>query len=150
VVEQVREVLGAIDLDPASCDAAQAVVRAGRHYTVADDGLAQPWSGRVFLNPPYSMPTIERFVDKAIGHHRAGDVPAAIVLTDSATETGWAQALLAASAATCFLEGRVRFWQPGRKAPSSPPRGQMFAYLGPDPARFRKVFGPLGVLMVAA
>ena len=40
-----RAVLGDIDLDPASCSAAQAVVQAGSYYTEYEDGLIQPWFG---------------------------------------------------------------------------------------------------------
>ena len=44
-------------------------IPAARYYTVADDGLAQPWTGRVWMNPPYSRatPWVRRFVD-----HRHG------------------------------------------------------------------------------
>lgn len=53
VVEAAREVLGGIDLDPASCAEANATVRATRYFTRADDGLDRAWGGgRVFLNPP--------------------------------------------------------------------------------------------------
>lgn len=39
-------------------------VPAARKFTRADDGLAQPWEGRVWMNPPYSKPIlwIERFI----------------------------------------------------------------------------------------
>lgn len=35
----VREVLGTIDLDPASCEAAQRTVQASQYYTIHDNGL---------------------------------------------------------------------------------------------------------------
>lgn len=40
-----------------------------RYYTQADDGLTQPWHGRVWLNPPYSKPSpwVERFCAHANG-----------------------------------------------------------------------------------
>src|SRR5262249_31538221 len=47
-LEAAREVLGAIDLDPASCPQAQEAVRAAHYFTAADDGLSRPWHGRVW------------------------------------------------------------------------------------------------------
>lgn len=39
-------------------------IPATRYYSMADDGLTAPWSGRVWMNPPYSRPSpwVERFV----------------------------------------------------------------------------------------
>ena len=35
-----------------------------RYFTKRDDGLAQPWTGRVFMNPPYGR-EIGKWVKKA-------------------------------------------------------------------------------------
>ena len=40
-------------------------VPARRHYTIDDDGLAQPWHGLIWCNPPYQTPSpwIDRWAD---------------------------------------------------------------------------------------
>jgi len=52
VVEPARRLLGDFDLDPASCEEANQRIKAKRIFTIHDDGLAQKWFGKVFLNPP--------------------------------------------------------------------------------------------------
>lgn len=50
VIEAVRQVLGGIDLDPASCERAQSSISASVYYTKADDGLSFSWKGAVWVN----------------------------------------------------------------------------------------------------
>lgn len=53
ILDAAREALGGdFDLDPASCEIANRVVRARHIFTVADNGLTKPWGGRVWCNPP--------------------------------------------------------------------------------------------------
>ncbi len=52
VVERARALLGCFDLDPASCEEANQIVKAKRIYTEQNDGLLQTWEGKIFLNPP--------------------------------------------------------------------------------------------------
>ena len=70
IVEAARFTLGHIDLDPASCAKANAVVRASRWYGLVDNGYQQDFEGNVFLNPPggwcdvYGRPVIKKSKDK--------------------------------------------------------------------------------------
>jgi ParB family chromosome partitioning protein len=141
-IELARQVLGDIDLDPASCSAAQAVVQAGHYYTEHENGLVQPWYGRMWINPPYSAPT--PWVHRAIAEYREGRIEAALILTNSYTETGWWQDL-AAVATILFFRGRLNFWHPEKTATQNR-TGQTLAYFGPDRARFVNVFAPFGVI----
>ena len=56
IISLVKQAMGGcIDLDPASCDRAQDIVKANKYYTNKDNGLTKPWIAKnVFLNPPYS------------------------------------------------------------------------------------------------
>ncbi|BAE50861.1 DNA N-6-adenine-methyltransferase [Paramagnetospirillum magneticum] len=52
------------DIDPCSpCKGENAPVWARQHFTQAEDGLAQNWHGRVWLNPPYH--SLRHWVEKA-------------------------------------------------------------------------------------
>lgn len=51
-IHAAREVMGGIDLDPASEAEANKVIQATTYYTKEQNGLLLPWKGRIFLNPP--------------------------------------------------------------------------------------------------
>ena len=142
IVAAAREVMGGIDLDPASCELANENVRAKRFYTLADDGLSQPWKGRVWLNPPYSSGVIDRFIGYLLDSY---DVVEWVTLTNNATDTAWGQRLLSRAIRVCLPSGRVRFLsEQGR--PGGPLQGQMICYYGPNEAEFRRVFSRFGVV----
>ena len=54
------------DLDVAAPTGGIDYLPADKYYTKQDDGLAQAWVGRVWMNPPYSNST--PWVDKFINH----------------------------------------------------------------------------------
>lgn len=139
--DAAREVMGEIDLDPASSDVAQISVRSSRYFTAKDDGLDRPWSGRVWLNPPYSRGILAAFVSKLL--QDLGDVSEAIVLVNNATDARWFHDLLSACHALCLPPGRIRFESPNG-SPHPPRNGQVFFYYGWQPARFARVFRRFG------
>ena len=129
VVDIASDVLGKVDLDPASSHVANETVRADRYYTKEQDGLIQEWYGRVWLNPPYSRGLIDKFVTKLL---TSPNVTASLVLVNSATETNWAQALMTGATWVFFFNHRIHFLPPpGVKRPDSPKYPQMLVYRGP-------------------
>ena len=144
-IELARLVLGDIDLDPASSEQAQKAVKAGHYFTLADDGLAQSWHGRVWLNPPYAQPAISQFAAKMAEEFIARRVKAAIMLTHNYTDTAWFQALAHASDAICFTRGRVQFESPSGEI-AAPTQGQAFFYFGDDVESFSQHFTEVGFI----
>ena len=149
IIEAARQVLGAIDCDPASHILAQEWIQATRFYTVADDGLAQPWFGRVWLNPPFERGTLALFADKLMAELTSGNVSAAILLAHDYTDVCWFQSCARMAQAVCFASSQIRFIAPsGDKG--EPRQGQALFYFGPDDgAAFVRTFSPLGLIMKA-
>lgn len=102
------------DLDPASPGADVVPwVPAARHITRAEDGLSQPWSGRVWLNPPYG-PAGVAFIDRWIAHGNG------VLLLPARTETAAFQRAALAADTVVFLRDRLHFIrQDGFQARSS-------------------------------
>jgi len=140
----VQAVFGDVpDLDPCSNDKQRPNVPARAHYTAADDGLQQPWFGRVFLNPPYGD-GIDRWIAKLRAEWRRGDVSELIALLPARTDTQWFDTLTSDvdDFAVCFLQGRLTFV--GQRDPA--PFPSMAVYFGPHLLTFMEVFRPRGSL----
>lgn len=136
IVKAASEVLDGIDLDPCS-NLGTPNVPAGKHYTVHDDGLSQPWSGAVYLNPPYGR-VLSKWTGRLIDEYEAGRVTAAVALVPSRTDTRWFRRF--APYPRCFITGRLKF--SGSK--NSAPFPSVVFYLGHNTDRFVRVFSPLG------
>lgn len=142
-IELAREVLGVIDLDPASCEYANETVKAARFFSEQDDGLTKEWSGRVWMNPPYSGDLIGKFADKFVTEYNAGNITEGIVLVNNATETAWFCQMTAAASAVVFPRGRIRYNSPTKES-NAPIQGQAFIYFGEHYNRFLDVFREIG------
>lgn len=102
--------LGRFDLDPcANCRAPTRVAAKG--FTKDDDGLAQQWAGRVFLNPPYG--TEPRVWLRKLAEHGNG-----IALIPPRVGARWFHREVFATAdAILFLCGRLAFINPDTGKP---------------------------------
>lgn len=146
-LDAARTVLGKIDLDPASSTEANETIQAARFYTEADDGLKQPWKGRVWLNPPYGGQA-RLFIERLLKEFEVGNVLAACALVNAhPTETKWFQELFRHT--LCFIRGRIDFGGPSREVASTSTHGSAIAYLGEDIETFGKEFGQFGAVVRA-
>lgn len=143
-IESTRRVLGEIDLDPASCPEANAVIKATNYYSESDNGLLHPWIGRVFMNPPYSAN--KEFAEKMCDEYAAGNVKEAIVLLGAhAIETKWFAAYW--DFTLCFTGHRIKFNTPNGAAIAGNIAGSVFVHLGKDAHRFAEEFSKHGFVV---
>lgn len=141
------EVMGSIDLDPASSPRAQKHVKASKFYTAEQDGLSKEWSGSVFLNPPYAMPYVRDFAEKIVEQYQAGNIKTGILLTNNATDTEWWRAAARTCSALCFTK-RIHFLEgENLEERKSPTNGQTFLYFGKSPKRFADIFSQFGLVL---
>ena len=149
-IEAAREVLGTIDLDPASSDVANERVKATSYFTKDDNGLAHEWHGSVWLNPPYAQPLISNFAEKVVEEFEDGRVKAAIVLVNNATETRWFRQMTEAATAICFPTGRIKYLDSTGHPANTPLQGQAFLYFGDDTYEFLSTFRQFGFVVEVA
>ncbi len=171
-IDAAREVMGDIDLDPASDDRVQKRIKAGAYHTVHTNGLDKSWHGRVWLNSPYGS-RLGLFATKAVFEYDQGNVTELIFLTHTEkTHEHWFQELGHYSSAVCFHRTPIE-WEgdhtgvfnviDGKKLDK--PReahckdvgvdldvaytlhGSIFFYFGNNPDKFKQVFSRFGWTM---
>ena len=118
--------LGPFDLDPCSPGPRRPWDTAAKHYSAEDNGLRQEWSGRVWLNPPYS--------DAARWVARLADHGTGTALLFARTETAmWFDHIWPKASALLFLRGRLRFCRiDGKPADAAAAPSVLIAYGAAD------------------
>ncbi len=102
----------AFTLDVCSTDAN---AKCARHFTLADDGLKQPWSGVCWMNPPYGT-QLAKWVRKAYEESQRGALVVGLIPVRSNTSY-WHDYVMKGEYR--FLRGYPRFGnaKQGLKAP---------------------------------
>lgn len=136
------EALGDFDLDPCGAPGHHL---ARRTYLLenGEDGLRDPWSGRVWLNPPYGreqIPFVRRLAEH--GHGTA--------LIFVATETAlWHEQVWPRATGILFMRGRVTFARAdGELAKANSGKGSALIAYGADDLEALAFSGIPGQLVV--
>jgi len=174
-VEAAREVMGGIDLDPASHLEANRTVKAARFLTEADNGLTREWHGRVFLNPPGGL--VGEFWGHLLREYASGRTVQAIWIGYSLEQLQTLQCVPGAALAPlvfpfCVPKRRIAFVENEakraarlekvraenveraargeklRSEKNGPSHGNWITYLGPLVDRFVEVFSAFGQVRV--
>jgi hypothetical protein len=101
----ILDALGPFDLDP--CTPVKMPWKtAAKRYTPEDDGLSQPWEGRVWCNPPYGRAAVS-WLKKMSDHNNGILMIFARCETEMFHKYVWPMA-----EAILFMRGRVSFFAP--------------------------------------
>lgn len=153
-IEAARVVMGGIDLDPATCEFANRIVQASSWYGLdhpdmgCRDGLAHPWQGRVWLNPPYGKDDGESnqaiWSRRLIDAYTTGQIEQAVLLVNAVPGNAWFVPLKRYP--ICFPDSRIRFYNEQVEA-GQPTHSNALVYFGPHRDRFAEIFSRFGAVM---
>jgi hypothetical protein len=90
------------DLDPCAPAGGVPWIPAYHHFALPQDGLAEAWIGRVWLNPPYGKHTKDWL--RKMNAHGNG-----VALVFARTDCQWFRDAAANATAILFLAGRIKF-----------------------------------------
>lgn len=156
ILELVKQVLGAIDLDPASSCEANLSVEASTYYNEAQDGLTCTWQpgSSVFLNPPGgkvgNKSKAGLFWKKLMEYREAGSLKDAVFLAFSVEALQSTQRKGCPPIAAfpfCVPAKRIAFVPADGSKKTAPSHSNMIVYVPGTVDRtelFARVFSELG------
>lgn len=112
------------DLDP--CSPGKDIVPwipAKTHYTIKDDGLAKPWFGRIWMNPPYGR-GVDLWLKKFVEHGNG------VALLPVRTDTKGFHRFTAKCDLIRLLEGRIYYIQSDGQRGNRPAHASMLVACG--------------------
>ena len=126
---EIINACGEFDLDPCA-PVKRLWDTAKKHYTKEDDGLKQEWEGRVWLNPPYSKPLIDKFVEKLANHGNG-----IALLYARVDNKMFHEIVFKKASALFFLRKRIKFYKPDGTIGGSPGTGSVLVAFGKENER---------------
>lgn len=118
---ELVEAMGSFDLDPCSSHRQIRPLAKAEYRFPEDNGLLLPWSGTVFVNPPFSE--LQAWIGRFILHGNG------VLLVPARIEVGWFWRLWHNCSGFFFTKGPVKYLCPDGK---NPPRffGGAFCAMG--------------------
>jgi hypothetical protein len=146
-IDLVKEVMGDIDLDPASDEFGNSIVKGKHYFNEEENGLKQKWFGRVFLNCPYGKTNGKSnaavWTDKMTYEWARDHFSEGILLINNTSGYLWYENLWIYYP-TCLVRERIRFIKPDGTQGGQAKRGSCFLYFGQNAQGFTTVFSQIG------
>ena len=168
--DSARVVMGDIDLDPASSEIANRDIKARKIFTKETNGLGEVWSGRVWMNHPFSkgekkcfknrarckkqvckdrgyhidfdLPGNTHWIKQIVNEYEKGAVTEAIMICYASTSETWFFPLL--DYPQCYIRGRVDYYNDKGELIKGCPKGSVITYLGAHLDKFKAEFEQYG------
>lgn len=133
ITSLAEEVMGGIDLDPASCEEANGWI--GATWFFDCHGLERKWWGRVWLNPPYgktgNRSNQDLWFEHLVDQFRGGMVKEGMILTKTVPGYQWWERWFR-QWPVCMLRERVEFIPPAGAPPGKAKTGTSIWYVAPE------------------
>lgn len=127
-LQAIYSAFGPVDLDPCAHRLSPVVAQQRFFEDQGDDGLSDPWSGRlVYVNPPYSG--VVDWLQRAHDEWAGGNVETVICLLPVRIDSPLFQDTVKPKADVYFLRGRLKFGREGGK-PQPTPHSLMVVIFG--------------------
>ena len=138
-----KQFLGAIDLDPFSCEIANRTIGANVFFTREDDALTQDWTSfnRKWVNPPYSAKLIDKAIAKTLEYSHIGET---LLLVNTSSSAKWFQSCMQKCSAYLHPSRRIPFDSPFRTSKGSNRYDQTLFYFGSRPFEFAQALSAIG------
>lgn len=171
IIAAASQAMGGIDLDPASCEVANARVKALRWFGIEANGIEREWDAfSLWLNHPFGRrepacsPRCEKrignpkhvchayplygnavWIQKLVGEHGFGRTKQACSITFAATSEAWFQPLM--NFPQCYLSPRTNYYLPDGTLKKGVTKGSVVTYMGPRWREFAGAFRGMGKIM---
>lgn len=133
----VADAVGGFDLDPCASESSNLATTNVR----LTGGLEREWSGKVFVNPPYS--DVGEWMKYAKYEHEHGHTELIVALVFARTGTQWFHNHATTADLLCFVEGRLSFGEQDGHAPAP----SLVAVWGDYPDALRAVLERKGLVV---
>ena len=139
----IIDALGPFTTDPCAADP-RPWDCAVRNHAAIDNGLAQSWLGRVWLNPPFNRYEVAKWIRRLADHGNG------TALLHARTEAEWFEPAWAKATAILFLADRIHFHYPdGRRAEANSGAPACLIAFGDHDAQRLRTSGIPGNLVTA-
>jgi len=148
IITKVKNVIGEIDLDPASCEFSnQNIIKAKRFFDIKTNGLDEDWKAdSLWLNHPFNRKENAKWIKKIIKEYECGNIKEACCITFASTSERWFRGLH--DYPQCYFYKRINYLNKNGIEVKGSPKGSVITYFGKKTNKFIQEFSEIGSVKI--